>query len=92
MPKKFLNKFTNFFQKTLDKQPRVCYNKDTKEREVIKMAKSKNDVMYYMSKMTGEVVETHAEAMELYRAGHDIACYGWSEHLQEVVNKLDWEH
>ena len=56
------------------------------------MAKSKNDVMYYMSKITGEVVETHAEAMELYRAGHDIACYGWSERLQEVVNKLDWEH
>ena len=56
------------------------------------MAKSKNDVMYYMSKMTGEVVETHAEAMELYRAGHDIACYGWSERLQGVVNKLDWEH
>ena len=28
-----------------------------------------NDARYYVSKLTGEVVETHAEAMELYRGG-----------------------
>lgn len=51
-----------------------------------------NDVRYYVSKLTGEVVETHKEAMALYRAGHDIECWGWSPTLNEMVHRLDWEH
>lgn len=51
-----------------------------------------NDVRYYVSKLTGEVVETHEEAMALYRAGHDIECWGWSSVLGEEVNKLEWVH
>lgn len=51
-----------------------------------------NDVRYYVSKLTGEVVETHREAIELYRAGHDIECWGWSPILGEMVNRVDWEH
>ena len=43
-----------------------------------------NDVKYYVSKL--------AEAMELYRAGHDIQCWGWSPTLGEMVNRVDWVH
>jgi hypothetical protein len=68
----------------------LCYNIDTKEREVIKMAN--NDARYYVSKLTGEMVETHAEAMALYREGHDIECWGWSPTLGEMVNRVDWVH
>ena len=77
------------FSKPLDIFQKMCYNKDTKEREVIKM---NNDARCYVSKLTGEMVETHAEAMELYRAGHDIECWGWSPTLGEMVNRVDWEH
>ena len=51
-----------------------------------------NDVRYYVSKLTGELVETHAEAMELYRQGHDIECWGWSPTLDTMVNRVTWEH
>ena len=51
-----------------------------------------NDVRYYVSKLTGEVVETHEEAMALYRAGHDIEYWDWSPTLNEMVNRMDWEH
>ena len=51
-----------------------------------------NDVRFYVSKLTGERVETHAEAMALYREGHDIECWGWSSALGDVVNRLEWEH
>ena len=45
---------------------------------------------------TGEIVETHAEAMELFRAGADIAILTrtrenggeWSDLIQRLV----WEH
>lgn len=30
---------------------------------------------YYMSTSTGEVVFTHREAMELYRAGHEVQIF-----------------
>ena len=51
-----------------------------------------NDARYYVSKLTGEVVETHKEAMELYRAGHDSECGGGSPTLGERVKRVDWEH
>lgn len=51
-----------------------------------------NDARYYVSKLTGEMVETHAEAMVLYREGHDIECWGWSPTLGEMVNRVDWAH
>lgn len=47
---------------------------------------------YYMSKMTGEVVFNHREAMELYRAGHEIEIHYWSETLQEDVCGAEWVH
>lgn len=56
------------------------------------MGKSRNDVQFYMSMTTGERVETHAEAMVLYRAGHNIMCYGWSSALGEIVPRLEWAH
>lgn len=46
---------------------------------------------YYVSQLTGEVVETQQEAMELYRAGHPIEVWGWSETLQEQVCRVVWE-
>lgn len=47
---------------------------------------------HYMSLLTGEVVFSQKEAMELYRAGHDIAVYRWSEFLQKKVDCVHWEH
>ena len=37
---------------------------------ITKMSMEKEQI--YMSLETGEVVDTHTEAMELYRAGHEI--------------------
>jgi len=75
--------------KTIDNQKEMCYNKDTKEREVIKMTQVHET--YYVSQLTGEVVETQQEAMELYRAGHPMEVWGWSETLQEQVCRVVWE-
>lgn len=46
---------------------------------------------YYVSQLTGELVETQQEAMELHRAGHPIEVWGWSETLQEQVCRVVWE-
>jgi hypothetical protein len=67
----------------------VLYYRHNRKKEAIEM---NNDVKYYVSKLTGEMVETHREAMELYRAGHDIECWGWSPTLGEMVNRVDWVH
>lgn len=44
----------------------------------------------YVSKLTGEVTYSQNEAMELYRAGHEIEVYSWSETLQEEVLRVEW--
>lgn len=52
----------------------------------------KNDNKYYMSQKTGEVVFTLNEAMELYRAGHEISVWSWSDVCQEMIERVRWEH
>jgi hypothetical protein len=47
---------------------------------------------FFMSKLTGEVVFTHAEAMELYRAGHEIELWGWSDVAGEMLHWGSWVH
>lgn len=47
---------------------------------------------YYVSKLTGEVVFTHKEAMELYRAGHEIEIWAWSDVTNEMLHWVDWVH
>lgn len=51
-----------------------------------------NFAIHYMSLLTGEVVFTKKEAIELYRQGHEIAVYRWSEYLQEMIDCIHWEH
>lgn len=46
----------------------------------------------YISKLTGEATTSHREAMELYRAGHEIDVKSWSETLQEMVVRATWVH
>lgn len=46
----------------------------------------------YISKLTGEVVFSQKEAMELYRKGHEIDVMSWSETLQEMVVRVTWVH
>ena len=51
---------------------------------------------FYMDTETGEVVFTHAEAMELFRQGHDISifrrfCYTPCGH-GEWRFMVRWEH
>ena len=79
----------NFFQKSIDKHFPVCYNIIRKnEREETKMAREQR----YMDKETGEIVFTHAEAMELFRQGHNIELWYLSETLGEWVCGVEWEH
>lgn len=47
---------------------------------------------YYVSKLTGEVVFTHQEAMELYRAGHEIEIWAPSKLTGEMLHWVDWVH
>ena len=47
---------------------------------------------YYMSMKTGEIVFTHGEAMELYRAGHEISLWSWSDVCQEMIERVQWVH
>ena len=51
----------------------------------------KNSV-HYMSMLTGEVTFSKKEAMELYRAGHDISVWRWSETLQKMIEFVQWVH
>lgn len=46
----------------------------------------------YVSLKTGEVVFTHKEAVALYRAGHDIAIWSWSDVLSQRVERVQWVH
>lgn len=48
--------------------------------------------IHYISLKTGEVVFTKREAMELYRAGHEISVWSWSEVLQEMIERVQWVH
>jgi hypothetical protein len=47
---------------------------------------------HWMSKITGEVVFTHKEAMELYRQGHEIEYWSWSDVAGEMLHRVDWVH
>ena len=47
---------------------------------------------YWMDKATGEIVLTHKEAMTLYRQGHEIEYWSWSEALGEMLHRVDWVH
>ena len=49
-------------------------------------------MIHYMSLTTGEVVFTKEEAMELYRAGHEISVWSWSEVLQDMIERVQWVH
>ncbi len=51
-----------------------------------------NNKIHFMSLATGEIVFTQKEAMELYRAGHEIAVYSWSDVCQEMIERVRWEH
>ena len=48
--------------------------------------------MHYIDMGTGEVVFTHAEAMELYRQGHEISVWSWSDVCQEMIERVQWVH
>lgn len=82
-----LKLLSNLLKKGLDKSPFICYNTDTnKGKELINMKE------HWMSKSTGEVVFTHKEAMELYRQGHEIEYWSWSDVAGEMLHRVDWVH
>lgn len=51
-----------------------------------------NQEKYYMDMETGEIVFTHQEAMALYRQGHEISVWSWSDVCQETIERVRWEH
>lgn len=56
------------------------------------MMSTTNNTIHYMSMSTGEVVFTQHEAMELYRQGHEISVWSWSDVCQEMIERVRWEH
>jgi len=61
---------------------------------ITKMSMEKEQI--YMSLETGEVVDTHNEAMELYREGHEIQikyhyCYNGGE-WEPWIDGPYWAH
>ena len=63
--------------------------------DIIKIQKRKELITmkeHWMSKITGEVVFTHKEAMELYRQGHEIEHWSWSDVAGEMLHRVDWAH
>jgi hypothetical protein len=52
-----LKNISNNFQKGVDKTPFLCYNIDTKEREVNKMKLTRNDYRLYNEAKVGEWVD-----------------------------------
>ena len=46
----------------------------------------------YVNTTTGEATLSHNEAMEMYRAGHDIAVYSWSNACEELIERITWVH
>ena len=47
---------------------------------------------YYMNKITGEIVFTHKEAVDLYTQGYDVVIWTWSEYRNEYCQCLVWAH
>ena len=45
---------------------------------------------YFKNKRTGETTESHAKAMEWYRAKDEIEIWGWSETLGEWICRMEW--
>ena len=84
MKQQEIKKSPTFFQKTIDKYNRMCYTIITKGKGIKKMEK------YYKNKRTGEKTESHAKAMEWYRAKDEVQIWGWSETLGEWVCRLEW--
>ena len=87
MLKKCKNFFI-FFEKTIDKHNKLCYNKDN-EREVNTMKQNETN---YINTQTGELTTNQKEAMEWYREGIEVEVWTWSETLQEMVNRVTWVH
>lgn len=52
----------------------------------------KNVKEYWVDKATGEIVLTKIEAMELYRLGHEIEYWSWSNAIGEMLHRVDWAH
>jgi hypothetical protein len=52
-----LKNISNNFQKGVDKTPFLCYNIDTKERDVNKMKLTRNDYRLYNEAKVGEWVD-----------------------------------
>jgi hypothetical protein len=74
----------------LTNKPLCVIIKIQKRKGMILMANT--TINYYMSMTTGEVVFTQREAMELYREGHIISVWSWSEVCQEMIERVRWEH
>ena len=48
--------------------------------------------IYYINDKNGEATSSHAEAMEWYREGAEIAIMDYSETLEQWVERLRWVH
>ena len=48
--------------------------------------------IYYINDKSGEATSNHAEAMEWYRTGAEIALMDYSETLGQWVERLRWVH
>lgn len=46
--------------------------------------------LYYVNSQTGEMTESHAEAMGWYREKIDVELYNFSEVLGEWVKRGEW--
>jgi hypothetical protein len=68
----------------LDKSGAVWYYNTRKRKETKVMEK------YFKNKRTGEKTESHAKAMEWYRAKDEVEIWGWSETLGEWICRMEW--
>lgn len=48
--------------------------------------------MSYMNMNTGEITNSHREAVEWFRTGVNIGLYDYSEVLKEWIVRGIWEH
>jgi len=71
-------------KKVLDKSGLMCYYNTRKRKETKVMEK------YFKNKRTGETTESHAKAMEWYRAKDEVEIWGWSETLGEWICRMEW--
>ena len=46
---------------------------------------------FYMDNVTGEITESHRQAVVWYRDHHEVSIWSWSDVCGEYIERLVWE-